>query len=467
MLEGYRLWELGASDHRRGFLRRASATQLLVLSFVLLILVGTLGFLVLPGLYAGPRLGIIDALFTATSAVCVTGLVVVDTATRFTPLGQAWIAILIQLGGLNILTLATLMITLLGRRASLAAEEAAGGGSPLHHIDAKALLGSVLRLTLVIETAGAIALWLAWRGRLGAAGAAWPAVFHAISAFCNAGFSVFSDSLAGFRRSPATLLIVSALIVLGGIGFIVLADLGARYRARSSSRLALHTKLALIATGVLLGGGTLAYFLFESRFQLAGLGWPDRLANAWFMSATARTAGFNTVNYDAISNPSVFLTLLLMLIGGSPGSTAGGMKTTTIVLVGLVFWSRLRGQASISVFDRTVPRETIQRATGLVVGTLIFVGLMVFLLLVTEFPAHQGLDRGSFLRLVFEAHSAFGTVGLSQGVTPALTPEGRLVIILLMFVGRVGPLAVVSSMAAARSRREIHYRYAREDVVIG
>jgi trk system potassium uptake protein TrkH len=465
---GRSTWDMlnrGAMNGRRASL---PATQMFLLSFAGLILVGALGLLVLPGLYTGPRLGVVDALFTATSAVCVTGLIVVDTATYFTPLGQAWIALLIQLGGLGILTFTSLVISLLGRRASLGAEEAAAGhASVFRHLDPRTLVKAVVASTLLLEGVGAAVLWVDWSGRMGWTHALWPAVFHAVSAFCNAGFSVFSDSLVGLRRSPVTLLTVSGLIVLGGIGFVVLADFRARYRQPGTDRLSTHTRLALLTTAVLLGGSTLLFLTFEASHAMRGLGWIDKITNSWFMAVTPRTAGFNTVDYDTVSNPSLFLTIVLMIIGGSPGSTAGGLKTTTVALLVLVLWSRLKGRDHVSFMGRTIPDETLQRATGLTIGGLSILGVAVFLLSVTELPVQGFTQRAGFLRLVFEAHSAFGTVGLSMGVTSSLTEMGRLIIITLMYLGRVGPLAVASAMALAGGRHHPRYRYAREDVVIG
>jgi trk system potassium uptake protein TrkH len=435
-------------------------------SFALLVAGGTIGLLVLPGLYTGPGLGVVDALFTATSAVCVTGLIVVDTASYFTPLGQAWIALLIQIGGIGILTLATLLIMAAGRSMSLELEMA--GGRPLTpvHRSQRALLLAVVKLTFVLEGLGAACLWLLWRGQMGNLGAIWPAVFHAISAFCNAGFSTFSDSLSQFRSAPLTLLLVSALIILGGLGFLVLEDTRLRALGRRS-RFSVHSHLVLVTTAVLLAGGMLLYAFFETHFDLRQMGAGDRLVNAWFMSVTARTAGFNTVSYDGASNASIFLTMALMVVGGSPGSTAGGLKTTSVVLLLLLIRDRLAGRSHTSVAGRTIPHETLERAAGVVIGGLLVLALFIFVLLVAELPAHGELDRGHFLRLMFEAHSAFGTVGLSLGATPDLTPGGRVLVSLLMFMGRVGPLAFATSMVMRRRPPAGKIRYAHEDVVVG
>lgn len=453
----------------RGPLQRLSGMQLFALSFLGLIALGTAGFLALPGLYTGPRLGFVDALFTATSAVCVTGLIVVDTATYFTPRGQAWILFLIQAGGLGILTFTTLFVLALGRRSPLGLEEAAGGAQAavLRHVQTRHLVRSIFLVTFTLEAMGGLLLWLAWIDDLGAGGAVWPALFHAISAFCNAGFSTFSDSLVGFRESPLTVGTVSLLVIVGGLGFVVVEDLRARYLRRTERRISLHSKLVLSVTGLLLVMGWGLFGFFEWDHTLGGMGVLDRLTNAGFMSVTPRTAGFNTVDYAEVTNPSLFLTILLMLVGGSPGSTAGGFKTVTLGVLLLLLWSRLRGEDRVSAFHRTLPAETVQRAAGLVMGGLLVLGSSVFLLTVFEAPGAFIGDRADFVRLVFEAHSAFGTVGLSMGATPELTTPDRLIVTALMFLGRVGPAAVVAAMARSLQARKVEYRYGEEDVVLG
>ena len=444
-----------------------SAPRLLVGSFAALIAAGTAGFLVLPGLWIGERASFVDALFMATSAVCVTGLSVLDVSSRMTFFGQLWLLVLIQLGGIGIVTLAALAAAALGRRMSLEAEEAAAGptvvmpeGGP------RALVRSVVRVTLVIEAIGAALLWLDWRSTLGNLGAIWPAVFHAVSAFCNAGFSIFRDNLVGFADDPITLGVIGMLIIAGGIGFLVFEDLQARARGLRR-RVTLHTRLALITTVVLLVGAMPLFLFFEWDHTLAGHGLGASIANAAFMSVTPRTAGFNAVDYEQISNPSLVLTLALMWIGGSPGSTAGGVKTTTAALLALLFVARLRGRESVSFANRSVPDSTVQRAVGLAVGAMLLLFAFVFALLFTEIPGDDVVrNRESFVHLVFEAQSALGTVGLSMNKTSDLTPPGRLLIVLLMFLGRVGPLAVLEAMAR-RSRRKQPYRLGREDVLVG
>ncbi|MGH7445640.1 MAG: potassium transporter TrkG, partial [Longimicrobiales bacterium] len=404
------------------FWRRLTAPQLFVGSFVSLVLLGTALLYFLPGVYTGDDLSLVDALFTATSAVCVTGLIVVDTATYFTPFGQGVLLLLIQLGGLGILSLTTLLIIAMGRRLSLRSEQLAGSSEAVPHLEPRSLVRTMVLYTFVTEAAGALLLYLFWLPRFGVEGALWPALFHAISAFCNAGFSVFSDNLVGFSGSAPTLLVMGALIVVGGLGSVVLAELKPRLslhrRARPRAGLSVHTRLVLATTGILLLGGTALFLLFEWNNALADRGIGSRLAEALFMAITPRTAGFNTAQYALLTPGSLFLTIGLMMIGGSPGSTAGGLKTTTFALVFLLAYARFRGHEHTGAFRRTIPDATSQRAVGLVVAVMAMLGGAILLLLITEFGARPYSETGSgFMQLTFEAVSAFNTVGLSTGIT--------------------------------------------------
>jgi trk system potassium uptake protein TrkH len=462
------LWYQQPPSRHKGWIRGLTSPRIFLLSFATFILLGALGFLVLPGLYTGPGLSPLDALFTSTSAVCVTGLVVVDTATYFTPVGQAWIAFLIQIGGLGILTFTSFLALGMGRKAGLHLEEASG--VPGHHLGAlrrENLVRAIVVLTLTIEAVGALGLWLSWRGEMGNAGAIWPALFHAISAFCNAGFSTFSDSLVGYREAPVTLLLVMALVVLGGLGFLVLEEVRTRFLGKSLRRLSLHSKLVLTVTAVLLVASWAMFCYFEWSRAMGDLSPLHRLTNGAFLAVTPRTAGFNTVDYGSADNPSLFLSILLMLVGGSPGSTAGGMKTVTAGLLVLLLVARLNGRSRVSAFDRSISRDTIQRAMSLVVGGAMILAAAIFLLTITELPVGGPENRVEFLSLIFEAVSAFGTTGLSMGVTATLSGMGRVIIILLMFVGRVGPLALVAAMSLAGTRTPSSFRYGEEQVIIG
>ncbi len=459
-------WDV-ARGKRVSLWQSLTPPQIFVASFVLVILLGTVGLKFLPGLYRGAGLSWIDALFTATSAVCVTGLIVVDTATHFTTAGQAFVLALIQIGGLGMLVLASVIIAALGGRLSLRTESVTTGGGAGPYVDARQLLFDVVRFTFVFEALGAIALWSLWAPSQGGTEALWPAVFHSVSAFCNAGFSTYSNSLIPFQSSPGTLLAVSALIVFGGIGFLTLEEIYLRRFAKTKSShqmpLSIHSRLVIVTTLVLLALGWLGFALLEWNNTLAGLTIFDKLNNALFMSVTARTAGFNTVDYAEVTDSSNFLTILLMTIGGSPGSTAGGIKTTSFALLFLLAWSRLRGHETTIFGNRSIPEETIQRAVGLTVLATMVVALGVFALAANG-DFHAG--KGRFLARMFEAVSAFNTVGLSMNLTATLTPGSKLVLILLMFLGRVGPLSLAAALAVRRSRNK-SFRYAYEDVLVG
>jgi trk system potassium uptake protein TrkH len=440
-----------------------------------LIVVGAVGFKTLPGLYAagaGP-LSWTNAFFTATSAVCVTGLIVVDTATYFTTRGQAWILLLIQLGGLGMISFTTVIITGLGRRLSLRHESLATAASEVApHVDYRRLTRDVFLLTFGAEVVGAVLLYAAWVGDFGWGGAVWPAVFHAISAFCNAGFSTFSDSLMGFQQDPLLLGTVMMLVVLGGIGFLVLEELvlwRQSLRRRERFRLSLHSRIALATTAVLIVGGWAAFTFFEWSVTLEGMPLSGKFMNGLFASVTPRTAGFNTIDYAAATDSTNFLTIIFMFIGGSPGSVAGGIKTTTFAVIGLLAYSRMRGRTHTSLWDRTVPAETVQRAVGLFVIASVIVAASIFVFSATETAdGAQQRVTSAFLKYTFESFSAFNTVGLSMGVTGELTGPGRWTTVVLMFVGRVGPLTVAAALARRRERRTVGgIRYAYEDVVVG
>ncbi|MBM3320252.1 MAG: potassium transporter TrkH [Candidatus Eisenbacteria bacterium] len=452
--------------------RHLTPPRLLAGSFLLLILVGAAGFLLLPGLYTGEPLGPLDSLFTSASAVCVTGLVVADTATRFTPFGQAYLLLLIQLGGLGIITLSSMIILALGGRLSLSHQAAAAAGSEVApRIEFKHLIRNVVVFTLFFEAAGALLLSLLWAGRFEGTDAVRHAIFHAVSAFCNAGFSSFSTSLSPFREDPAPLLIVAALILVGGIGFLTMEDLSLRARAgrhRETSRLSLNTRLVVLATLVLVLGGSALFTLFEWDIAFRGFpAWAKPL-NGFFMSVTARTAGFNTIDYFRASDSSILLTMILMFIGGSPGSTAGGVKTTTAGLLALLLLSRLRGSRITNFHHRTIPDETIHRAVLLSVVAVALLASAVFVLTATEVgPVDHAAARGSLTQFAFEAISAFNTVGLSIGETASLSSAGKAVVIFLMYVGRIGPLSLASAVALRRKGTEAPFRFAYEDVAVG
>lgn len=445
--------------------------RLLVLSFIGLILMGAMGLMWLPGLYTGEPLTWLDALFTSTSAVCVTGLIVVDTATYFTTAGQAWILLLIQLGGLGILTFTTLVILALGRRLSLHHEAVTATAAEVApEVDFRQLVRNIVRFTLAFEAVGALVLFVAWLGRYPIHIAAWHAIFQSVSAFCNAGFSTFSDSLMGFASSPVALLTIGGLIVLGGLGFLTLEEFHIRWRRwrkPGQIRLSLHSRMVVGVTAVLVVGGLVLYAVLEWNNTLGGMSVIDKVVNALFMSITARTAGFNSVSYSSTADSTNFVTVLLMSIGGSPGSTAGGLKTTTFAVLVVAALARLRGRHVSSVWGRTLPDETVQRAVGLFVIGFVVVTVGILVLAVVQLPPLGNGTSGGFLSYMFEATSAFNTVGLSMGATGGLTSLGKWTIILLMYMGRVGPLTVAAAISMRPETASEEFRYAYEDVIIG
>jgi trk/ktr system potassium uptake protein len=448
---------------------RLSPPLALILSFAAAILIGTAA-LSTPLAANGARIAPIDALFTATSAICVTGLAVVQVGARLSPFGQLVVLLLIQAGGLGIMTFAVLVILALGRRVSLRGRLAVQDA--LHHTPnagIKDLVRHVVRFALTVEGIGALLLFLRWRAELGDARAAWAAAFHAVSAFCNAGFSLFPDSLARFRGDVLVNLVVTGLIIVGGLGFLVTQELRFELlralRMRRRPVLSLHTRLTLAVTGGLLGLGMLGFLAFERHNLLAGLSSPQSLLAAWFQAVTPRTAGFNTLDYGRATAATLCLTLFLMFVGASPGSTGGGVKTTTLgVLLGLVR-ARWRGRSAVLMLGRTVPKEVVERAVALVLLSGVLVLGAATVLVFSEqglVPYYQA--RPAFLALLFEAVSAFGTVGLSTGITPGLSPVGKLTLMLLMFVGRVGALNVAIASSRPHPAR---YRYAEESAMVG
>ncbi len=448
--------------------QRLTPPQLFIGSFALLILIGTVGLRAVPDFYVDGRpLSWQDALFTATSAVCVTGLTVVDTATYFTRSGQAFLLGLIQLGGLGMLSLTSLVIVAIGKRLSLRSEMiTVGPRLTVPEIDIRRLTLDIAKFTFFIEGVGALGLWLIWAPHLGWWDAAWHAVFHSVSAFCNAGFSTFSDSLVMWQTSSLTLLLISFLVILGGFGFLTMEECYMKIADRTwskSHRLSLHSRIVIWTTAVLLLGGFTLFTVLEWRGVFSHMAWYDRLSNGFFMSVTARTAGFNTIDYSSASDSSNFATMLLMMIGGSPGSAAGGLKTTTFALIGFIAWSKLLGRETTVVFNRSIPEDALKRAIGLLVVSVSAVAGGTLLLLLSQ--SQDTVDNG-FLKYSFETVSAVNTVGLSMGVTGQLNSFSKSLLIFLMFFGRVGPLALVAAFVIRRPGSS-RFRLAYEGVNVG
>jgi len=421
-------------------------SRLIVLSFATVIVVGTV-LLTFPGAAAGPgAVSPIDALFTATSATCVTGLIVLDTPHAFSTAGHGVILGLIQVGGLGIMVLSTFATLLLGGSLGLRGERALTEVLDLPTADtAYRLTRFIVVGTLAVEAVGAVVLGVFYAAEgLPAGQAAWRGVFHAISAFCNAGFALQSDSIVMFQRQPGALLTFAALITLGGLGFAVLAGVWRLATAREPHLLTVQVRVVLAASAVLVAAGTLLYAVVEWDRSLAGLGWGDKLVNALFQSVTLRTAGFNSVDFAALAPATIVVMIFFMFVGASPGSTGGGIKTTTAAVLLAAIRSTVRSGEPARLFDREVPVDVVYRSLAILVISVTVVAAGLFVLLLVE-PL-------GFAELAFEVVSAFGTVGLSLGATPELGPVGKLIIIVVMFTGRVGPLTVALLLGRSAAR---------------
>lgn len=440
--------------------------RLPVVLFAAIIVVGSM-LLWSPWATTSP-ISLIDAVFTATSATCVTGLTVVDTGIYFTLFGQIILIILMEVGGLGIMTFSTILLLVAGGKAGLTGQtvilsnftNADGTYSPA------LVLREVAKFTVIIEGIGACIFFtqvphLPFFERI------FFSIFHAVSAFCNAGFSTLSTGLMDFQANWIFSVNTCFLIICGGIGFITLSELS-RMRRRETfrpTRLSLHSKLALITSAILIMVGALAVLFLEWNGTLKDLPLNTRILTALFQSVTTRTAGFNTLDIGLLSAPTLFIMIILMYIGGSPGSTAGGIKTTTSAVLASLGFNRFLGRERTQILSRTIPSETVETATRLFIITVTIVMTATLLVTTIETRHQNGVESHLiFLKAFFECVSAFATCGLSMNFTPTLTDASKLVIIGLMFVGRLGPLAIITAVAKPQSERAW---YAEEQIMIG
>jgi trk system potassium uptake protein len=434
--------------------------KILVLGFGCLILIGALLLTLPDATVNGNGLSFLDALFTSTSATCVTGLVVVDTGSTFTTFGQLVILSLIQVGGLGFMTFATFFFFLLGKRISL--KERLLLQESLNNISIEGIVRLARRIlifTAAIEMAGAVILSIRFAFDMPIGKAIYYGIFHSISNFNNAGFDLIGEyrSLTPYAEDPAVTLTVCALITLGGIGFIVMNEL---FEYRETRRLSIHTKVVLVTSLLLTVGGAILIFLFEygNGKTLQPLSYTGKILASLFQSVTPRTAGANTLNIPDLTQSTLFLIIFLMFIGASPGSTGGGIKTTTFTTLLAAVWSQIKGKNDVVLFRRRIVIGTILKALTVTVCGLFLVLMITMLLTITE----HGKD---FIMYLFEATSAFATVGLSMGLTPDLSPIGRILIIFTMFAGRVGPLTV--AYAIAMKRKPDTFRHPKGKIMIG
>ncbi len=426
---------------------------LMLFSYIFVITVGAL-ILMIPVCHK-VETSFLDAFFTCTSAVCVTGLITVDTATVWTFWGQLTILLLIQLGGLGIMSIATIVFISSGRHISagerLYFEETVKVG---RFQDVLYLLKRIFLFTFAFELAGAVVLAIGFAKNNSVIDSLWYGLFHSISAFNNAGFALFTKNLVDYASNEIVSITVMTLMVLGGLGFFVMIEL-TRYRPGSIRRLSVHTKSVLVVTACLIILGALGIYAFGKI----------SLLDALFQSVTSRTAGYNTVDLQNLPHASILILMILMFIGASPGSTGGGIKTTSILLILELALSRLRGKTKVTVFKRTMPTGDIIKSVAVFTLAILVVTAVSGCIIVFQSTVPQ-TDPQIFRDAIFETISAFGTVGLSLGLTPLLTDASKLAIIITMLIGKVGLLTMAYSLAAPKGRRT-EIVYAEENIMIG
>ncbi len=447
----------------RLFFFKLNALQIFVLTFAVIILIGA-ALLSLPFAVQDEKepLTFIDALFTSTSAMCVTGLIVVDTGSRFNLFGQWVILLLIQVGGLGIMTFSTFILLVIGKKIGISGSFFIKEGfTDSDSLRIGRLLVLIIIFTFVCEGAGTLFLFFSFYNVDGAGNPFWSALFHSVSAFCNAGFSLYADSFSSYSSVLSINLVIPGLIILGGIGFPVVYELARYTRGRFRKkpiRLNIHTKIVLIVTAALLLSGTALYYVSEPQCGPEAGG----MLSAFFQSATARTAGFNTIDFSEASDASLLLTQILMFIGGSSGSTAGGIKTTTFMVILILVWTHISGKKNAEFSGRTISSDNTVKALALLVLFLIITLLASFGLLILH--SNVPVPR-LFASSLFEVISAIGTVGLSTGMTPYLNTGGKLIIIIVMFLGRLGPLAIARLFI--KEKPKSNYAFPEGNLMIG
>ena len=434
-------------------------SRVLVLGFATVILFGALLLTLPQATQDGLGLSFLNAVFTATTSVCVTGLVVVDTGTTFSLFGQWVILLLIQVGGLGFMTFATLFAMILKKKITL--KERLLLQEALNQVSVEGivrLVKSVLKISFAIEALGALILTVRWYPDFGWSKALYFGVFHSVSAYNNAGIDLFGNfsSLTAYVGDPVVNITIMLLIICGGLGFVVLAELlspGKKYR--------LHTKIVLQVSGalILIGAVVIFFMEFTNPKTLGPLPLGAKVLASFFQSVSPRTAGFNTLNLANMYDTTLLSMIVLMFIGASPGSTGGGIKTTTFIAIALSVLSTYRSHPHVVYGGRTIPKDVIQKAWAIVTTALCLVFLMVSILSLTE--------KADLLTVLFEVTSAFGTVGLSLGITPTLSDVGKMAIILTMFAGRVGPLTLAFVLSQKKNKQTAHIKYPDERITIG
>lgn len=442
--------------------RKFSQTRIIAIGFFSVIVIGTLLLMLPVASQSGESAGFVPALFTAVSSSCVTGLIVVDTATSWTLFGQIVIICLIQIGGLGFMTIATMFSMLLKRKMGLRAKEVMVESISTEHIGGiTGLTRKIIAGTAIFEGAGTILLATRFIPRFGWGKGIWYSVFHSVSAFCNAGFDLMGitepySSLTGFADDAVVVLTVSMLIIIGGIGFLVWDDISKKKTKFKYYQL--HTKIVLTVTAILLVIPTVLFFIFERDCTNKDLSFGQSLLNSVFDSVTARTAGMNTTDTAALSPASKVLTVFLMFIGGSPGSTAGGIKTTTLAVIAMSTFNGITRRQSQGIFGRRLEKDAIHKASSVVFTNLSLAIFGTIAILAIQ----PNLDIGD---VIFECASAIGTVGMTTGITRDLATASRLIIAFLMFCGRVGSVSFALALMEKKAAPPV--KNPREKITIG
>ena len=442
--------------------RKFSQTRIIALGYISIIIIGTVLLMLPISSRSGESAGFVPALFTAVSSSCVTGLVVLDTATSWSLLGQMVIIILIQIGGLGFMTIATMFSLLIKRKMGLREREIMVESINTEHIGGiTKLTKKIIAGTAIFEGAGAVLLATRFIPEFGVAKGIWYSVFHSISAFCNAGFDHMGikepySSLVSFSDDAVVILTISALIIIGGIGFLVWDDISKK--KLKFRRYQFHTKIVLTVTVILLVVPCVLFFIFERNFTNEGLGTCKSLLNAIFDSVTARTAGMNSTATASLAPASKILTVFLMFIGGSPGSTAGGIKTTTLAVIAISTLNGITRRQSKGIFGRRLEKDAIHKASSVVFTnmSLAIFGIIAILAIQPDFAISD---------VIFECVSAIGTVGMTTGITRDLTTASRLIIAFLMFCGRVGSVSFALALMEKRAAPPV--KNPREKITIG
>lgn len=448
---------------RKKKLFRLSPFQIITLGFGVLILIGA--FLLMTPLTSknGESTDFVDALFTSTSAICVTGLTTLITSEHWNFLGQSIILLLIEIGGIGFMSMPVFFTVMTKKKVNLSTRMILKASLNSQQMTGEVnLLLYMLKITFSIQFMGTILLALKFVPLFGVGKGIWFSLFHAVSGFCNAGFDLFGNSLVDFRKDPWVLFVISLLIISGGLGFFVWHDL-LNFKKRKH-RLSLHSQITLLITGGLLIVGIVGFFFTEKNSPMAGSGL-QRFFNTLFLAVTPRTAGFFSIDYSSMSHAGLVLTMVLMFIGGTSGSTAGGFKTTTFGVLLIKMFSIFKGRTRAEFRGRTIREETISQAFTIFFVLLTVIIASTAMLSVTE--TIPNVNQLGLEYIVFEVVSALGTVGLSMGLTPDLTLVGKIIILSLMFIGRVGIMTIFYSIAKQSTKREVNFKYPEETVIIG